>query len=163
MPEPKPDPCLEYAFPNVATRTQEVIRGLYRSRNLLWEHDHAIVEAAGLSWGQAQTLIALLRTEPDHCLSPTRLYDEVQASSGGMSKMLAGLEASGDVVRVDNPGDRRSRLVRLTEPGKARITELARELGEVNTALLEEVLSADEQAQLAAAFQRLEARLAAKR
>lgn len=155
MPEQKHDPSLDYAFPNVPARTLRVIQTLYRTRNLLWQRDRRHVEATGLSWGQAQVLIALLRAAPDHRLSPTQLCDEVRASSGGMTKMLAGLEAFGDVTRIPDPEDGRSRLVQLSDAGMARVTATAGTLGAANTELLAASLTPDEQDALADALERL--------
>ncbi|EQB39896.1 hypothetical protein M947_04765 [Sulfurimonas hongkongensis] len=53
-----------------------------------------------------------------HTLSPTKLYERLFFSSGGMTKVLKKLEAKGFIKRLDNKEDKRSKLVRLTKSGK---------------------------------------------
>lgn len=63
-------------------------------------------------------LLAELRRmgEPFEC-SPGRLSQIFVRSTGGTTKQLDRLESAGLVVRVANPDDRRSNLVRLTPDG----------------------------------------------
>ncbi|MBW2273543.1 MAG: MarR family transcriptional regulator, partial [Deltaproteobacteria bacterium] len=63
-------------------------------------------------------LAALRRAGPPYQLAPNQLYTALERSSGGMTKMLKRLEQLELVRRVDNPDDRRSKLVRLTAAGK---------------------------------------------
>ncbi|MCK9491456.1 MAG: MarR family transcriptional regulator [Sulfurimonas sp.] len=53
-----------------------------------------------------------------HTLSPTKLYERLFFSSGGMTKVLKKLDAKGFIKRLDNKEDKRSKLVRLTKSGK---------------------------------------------
>ena len=71
-----------------------------------------------LTNSEIDVLGTLHASEADHTLSPTQLYQQLLFSSGGMTKVLARLEAKGAIERVENPGDRRSKLVRLTDDGK---------------------------------------------
>jgi DNA-binding MarR family transcriptional regulator len=68
-------------------------------------------------------LLALSR-EPDG-LRITQLLDDVLVTQGGMSKLIARLEAMGLVERVDDPDDRRACRIRLTRSG----TDLQRRVG----------------------------------
>ncbi|MCZ7631319.1 MAG: MarR family transcriptional regulator [Microthrixaceae bacterium] len=63
-------------------------------------------------------LAALRRVGPPYTLAPNELYTGLERSSGGMTKMLKRLADLGLVRRVNNPADKRSKLVRLTAAGK---------------------------------------------
>ena len=63
-------------------------------------------------------LAALRRAGRPYQLAPNQLYTALERSSGGMTKMLRRLEAMELVTRVNDPEDRRSKLVRLTAAGK---------------------------------------------
>jgi len=62
-------------------------------------------------------LAALRRVGPPYEASPSRLYNVLQRSSGGMTKMLKRLEALGLVHRAADPNDGRGSLVALTRRG----------------------------------------------
>jgi len=51
-------------------------------------------------------------------LSPTELYSTLLFSSGGMTKVLKKLEEKEFIKRIDNPKDKRSKLVQLTKKGE---------------------------------------------
>ena len=51
-------------------------------------------------------------------LTPTKLYEHMLFSSGGMTKVLKKLEEKKLIKRVDNPEDKRSKLVQITQEGK---------------------------------------------
>ncbi len=50
-------------------------------------------------------------------LSPTKLYERLLFSSGGMTKVLKKLEEKQFIKRIDNKDDKRSKLVRMTQEG----------------------------------------------
>lgn len=54
----------------------------------------------------------------DFTMSPTQLYEKLLFSSGGMTKVLKKLESKSFIQRVDNPNDKRSKLVQITKEGK---------------------------------------------
>jgi len=47
-------------------------------------------------------------------VAPINLYESLVFSSGGMTKLLKKLEDRNYISRVDNPIDKRSKLVRIT-------------------------------------------------
>lgn len=65
-------------------------------------------------------------TEGSFTMSPTKLYEVMFFSSGGMTKVLKKLEIKELIIRVDNDIDKRSKLVKLTKKGKD-LTESALE------------------------------------
>jgi DNA-binding MarR family transcriptional regulator len=62
-------------------------------------------------------LAALRRVGPPYEASPSKLYNVLERSSGGMTKMLKRLEALGLVRRAPDPSDGRGSLVALTRRG----------------------------------------------
>lgn len=144
--DPNWDPSL-----NPAVR---IVSGVFRSRNHIWENDHRIVGRHGLTWTQFTTLLAL-RFAPDRTLTPTQLYAETQASSGGITKMLHALDQSGMIERIDNPNDGRSRLVRQTDKGARLVEGIVEELMETNSKLFADILTEEECETLAVLIQKL--------
>ncbi|KPA22976.1 Multiple antibiotic resistance protein MarR [Shimia sp. SK013] len=132
-----------------------IVPALFRSRNIIWDNDHRIVEAHGVTWSQFVTLISLQSAGPELVLSPTQLYSAVQVSSGGLTKMLTGLEKDGYVDRVPNPQDKRSRLVKLTPTGDRKARGISKELLAANQTLIGGILTDAETEQLAALLRKL--------
>jgi DNA-binding MarR family transcriptional regulator len=72
----------------------------------------------GLRSGDYSVLAALRRSGQPYRLSPSELYNVLECSSGGMTKMLKRLEARGLIERVPDPSDGRSNPVSLTSEGR---------------------------------------------
>jgi DNA-binding MarR family transcriptional regulator len=73
----------------------------------------------GLEVGEFDVLATLLRAGTPYRLTPTALFRSLLVSSSGMTKRIDRLEERALVRRVDDPADRRSRLVELTDGGQA--------------------------------------------
>lgn len=131
-----------------------IVLMLFRSRNQIWEQDHKIVHEFGLTWAQFGTLAALRQTQP-HRMTPTQLYDAVQVTSGGLTKILYGLEELGYIIRVDNPIDRRSKFAQLTDQGRGLIEKIANQLFRANNGLFNQTLSEQEQEQFAVLLEKI--------
>ena len=78
----------------------------------------------GLTYAEFDVLAALNRAGEPYRLTPSELTRSLFLTSGGISNVLQRLEAAGYVERGANPGDGRSRWVRLTEAGR-RIAQAA--------------------------------------
>ncbi len=128
---------------------------LFRSRNQLWDNDHKIVNEYGLTWAQFNTLAALRQAPFPHRMVPTELYDAVQVTSGGLTKVLTGLEDQGHLIRISNSSDHRSKYAQLTIKGRELIEKIAQQLALANSATFNLALSADEQVQLAELMKKL--------
>ncbi|WP_425040615.1 MarR family winged helix-turn-helix transcriptional regulator [Primorskyibacter sp. S187A] len=63
-------------------------------------------------------LLGHLERRPDG-ETPLQLAQAFQVPKTSMSHMLAGLEGHGFVVLSPNPDDKRSKIARITEPGRA--------------------------------------------
>lgn len=92
-------------------------------------------------------LATLRRSVIPYCLSPTDLYKSMLFSSGGLTKVLGRLVEAGLVERLDNPDDKRSKLVKLSIKGKQLIETVMPELHQQQQHLLKG-LSDNEIAQL---------------
>lgn len=53
----------------------------------------------------------------DNILSPTKIYEKLMFTSGGVTKVLKKLEEKGLIIRLDNKFDKRSKLVQLSDIG----------------------------------------------
>ncbi|WP_157946044.1 MarR family winged helix-turn-helix transcriptional regulator [Vibrio gangliei] len=69
-------------------------------------------------------LISLYRQGKPYNTSPTLLYKTMLFSSGGLTKVLARVEEKQLIERIDNPEDKRSKLVQLTEIGLQTIESI---------------------------------------
>ena len=145
----------EPSWPKERPAEARIVPGLFRSRNYIWDNDHRIVESHGVSWSQFLALSSLRSAAPDYVLSPTQLYTAAQVTSGGMTKMMHGLTKAGLIERIDNPEDKRSRLVRLTPQGARLAEKIVGELISENKALIGGILSAEEAEQLASLLRKL--------
>lgn len=80
----------------------------------------AVLRPLDLNPSDYAVLAALRRAGPPYRMAPNELYTLLERSSGGMTKMLKRLESLGLVERVEDPDDKRSKLVHLTPAGIAR-------------------------------------------
>ena len=85
---------------------------------LIEAFQHDVLEPFDLTPSDYGVLAALRRAGPPYTLKPTQLYSRLHRSSGGMTKMLKRLEASGLVERNPDPDDGRGTRVTLTERGR---------------------------------------------
>lgn len=135
--------------------TARLIFALFRSRNQVWEKDNALGKRFDLTWAQFCALMALRSTPEPHRMLPTHMYDAVQITSGGLTKILDHLERRGLVVRVDNPEDGRSRFAQLTFKGKEMADQAIRRFIDANGMLFNAVFSPEEQVVLVGLLEKL--------
>ena len=91
---------------------------LTRNARLIQDAAQAALQAFGLTRSEFELLAALRSHALPHRLTPSDLYDAMLMSSGGMTKLLKGVEARGLVSRPAGEGDRRSRPIELTPAGR---------------------------------------------
>lgn len=77
-----------------------------------------LVKKFDLTQGQLDVLASLCYESDDFTLAPSQLYDRLNFSSGGMTKILNNLEKKQYIQRVKNKHDKRSRLVKITKSGQ---------------------------------------------
>ena len=125
-----------------------VIGRLHRVALALTTELVKVYNAHGLGEGDFDVLATLRRTGEPYELTPTELMDQTMVTSGAVTKRLDRLEGAGLVERRVSDGDRRSRIVVLTEKGRELIDRAAPEHF-ANEARLLQPLSAGERATLA--------------
>ena len=88
------------------------------SQNLFTKMDNLLESKYQLSNSELDVLSSLhSSTDSNNTLSPTKLYERLFFSSGGMTKVLKKLEQKELITRLNNIDDKRSKLVQLTEEG----------------------------------------------
>jgi len=110
--------------PDLNTGPMELIGRLKRLAAHLSHGMGETFSKHGLSSASFDVLATLLRSGPPHALSPSQLLGTMMVTSGTMTNRIDQLEKDGLVARVQNPTDKRSVLIRLTEKGR-RIIDAA--------------------------------------
>lgn len=88
-------------------------------KDMMQEVKYFLEEKYTLSKNELDLLLALISSpNEDTTLAPTELYEHLVFSSGGMTKLLKKLELKDYILRVENPNDKRSKLVKITSEGK---------------------------------------------
>ena len=93
------------------------------SERVLRDHMNPLFADAGLQPGEFDVLATLRRSGKPFMLSPTKLYEALMISSGGMTNRIDRLERAGFVERRPDPEDRRGKLIALTGVGMRVIDE----------------------------------------
>ena len=78
-----------------------------------------LYNAYGLGEGDFDVLATLRRSGDPYELTPSELMEQTMVTSGAVTKRLDRLEGAGLVERRVSEGDRRSRIVALTDAGRA--------------------------------------------
>jgi DNA-binding MarR family transcriptional regulator len=110
--------------PELDTAHLGVVARLHRVASQLRQRAEAVLAPHGLTQGEFDVLSALRRSGSADGLTPGQLAAGVLVSSGGMTKRLATLEASGWISRRRSPRDGRSVRVVLTPSGRRRLDAL---------------------------------------
>jgi DNA-binding MarR family transcriptional regulator len=79
--------------------------------------ERRVLEPFEIGASEYEVLATLRRNGPPYRLNPSSLYERLNRSSGGMTKMLKRLEAGGYIERTADPEDGRGSLVVLTRRG----------------------------------------------
>lgn len=114
-------------WPELDTAPIDVVARLGRIAYYFDQRHQAFFAAHDLTRADWDILASLRRVGPPYRLSPTELYQALMRSSGGMTHRLGVLERKGLVRRLDDPHDRRGRLVALTRRGKGLVDRVAGE------------------------------------
>jgi DNA-binding MarR family transcriptional regulator len=80
-----------------------------------------VFAAHGLAGGDFDVLATLRRSGSPYRLTPGALSRATMITTGGMTKRLDRLEASGVIRREPDPRDRRGRLIALTDKGRTLV------------------------------------------
>lgn len=104
-------------FPEENTNALKTITRLARLDVLLATYQQQCLSPLGLVMSDFMVLASLRRVGSPYQATPSALYNVMERSSGGMTKMLKRLEGMGLVERLPDPSDGRGSLVRLTKRG----------------------------------------------
>jgi DNA-binding MarR family transcriptional regulator len=105
-------------WPEAATPIAQLMVRVYRLSGLVQDNATRQVALHGLSFTEFEALVALRNAQPPHELLPTELYTSILISSGGLTKVLHGLQRRGLIARGQSKQDRRSKPIRLTAKGR---------------------------------------------
>jgi DNA-binding MarR family transcriptional regulator len=107
--------------PDLDPSPMTVIGRITRLASLLdRELDLAFAEY-GLASCDFDVLATLRRSGAPYRLTPTELSRSTMVTTGGMTKRLDRLEVGGLIRREPDPGDRRGKLIALTDEGRELI------------------------------------------
>lgn len=98
-----------------------VVGRVLQLAQLLEKHRETVLADVGLTVWSFDMLATLRRQGLPYQLTPTALHKWLMLSSGAMTNRIDRLEKDGLVTRLQDPGDRRSVIVRLSEAGIERI------------------------------------------
>ena len=111
-------------WPECAATSYPALLRLTQVNNIFIQIIKECVESYGLQSSDFNLLSSLRRNPSPHVLSPTELYQSMLFSSGGLTKVLTRLEKEALIERCENPGDKRSKLVKLSQKGKLLVEEI---------------------------------------
>lgn len=104
---------------------------------LLWQANRAWLQdfvgamhAAGYGWF-SDARATLMGHIPRGGIRQSALIERVGTSKQAVQQVLDGLEAEGVIARVPDPDDRRGRLVRYTDRGRAALRDADRVKAEI--------------------------------
>lgn len=123
-------------WPEAATPVSEMMMRVYRLNDLVRENARRQTERHGLGWTEFEVLMSLRSVGPPHELVPTELYQGLLISSGGLTKVLRGLEERGLIMRDRAQADKRNKPVLLTAAGRTKAERTMADVLESDSKLL---------------------------
>lgn len=103
------------------------------------------VRRVGLSSSEAKLVYHLLLSGPPYRESPTRINENLDLTSGGVTKTVDRLESQGLVQRLPDSSDGRSIQVELTPPGVETAQRIARSFAKRYEELIGPISAEDRQ------------------
>lgn len=126
-------------WPEARADQARLVMTLTRHARLMQDAAQTALQAFGLTRSEFELLAALRSHAPPHRLTPSDLYDALLMSSGGLTKVLKGLESQGLVSRPAGEGDGRSRPVELTYKGRDLVERAMPAVQEAEALLLQTI------------------------
>lgn len=121
---------------------------LYRVKELSQVQLQMVMRRYDLTATEFDILTALRNTAEPHILSPTELRHSMLITSGGLTKLLHGLEARGLIQRTTAEQDKRSKLAHLSTEGCTTIEAAMEAVLTYDNDWISSVLDNEELAQL---------------
>ncbi|RXJ54436.1 MarR family winged helix-turn-helix transcriptional regulator [Candidatus Marinarcus aquaticus] len=128
-------------------------------KNMFNETEHLLKTKFNMIHSELDVLAALYFN--GKVLSPTELYAATVFSSGGMTKVLKKLEASGLISRVPCAKDKRSTLVKIEKQGEELVEDSLQEVLQTRKPMFD-ILSHKEQEDLKKILKKLTLHLSDK-
>ncbi|MBR0564903.1 MarR family transcriptional regulator [Azoarcus sp. L1K30] len=141
------------SFPEINTPGMRLIARIFRLRDLIYENAQREMARFDVSPVEYSVLATLRKTPAPHELRPSDIYKGMLLTSGGLTKVLKGLESKGYILRTDDDADRRGCRIRLTPEGIELIEHAMKTVIGSDIALLERVASPEQLDALAEALQ----------
>ncbi len=101
----------------------ETAARLIRASDMMLSGCHKFIEHLQLTPAEFDTLATLRKMGAPYKLTPSGLCKANLLSSGGLSKILNHLEQKGLISRQAHDSDKRSRIIALSDAGRALIEE----------------------------------------
>lgn len=116
--------------PSVYKESMNLSFPFFMLQKILFERgEEVLTKNFSITQSELDVLTSLcFSNNKDGILSPTELYDIMIFSSGGMTKLLKKLESKEYIKRVENPKDKRSKLVQITPLGKNKTIKALKEI-----------------------------------
>lgn len=135
-------------WPEAVTPACDLVTTIARLRDLLFANDRPAILNNGLTTAEFDVLVTLRKMVPPYELTPTALGNSTLITSGGLTKVLHQLEEKQLVGRMNDPDDKRIKRVRLTQSGINKAETTLADVLTTDTALLNQLISNDEQQEL---------------
>lgn len=146
---------VEQFWPHPKRAAAQITLRIYRLRDIALHQASTSSAANGVSTSELDVLAALRATAPGTELRPSHLLESLVLTSGGLTKVLHGLERKGLIERTAQSADRRMRPIRLTAAGIAVVEAALGTILTHDSAILDAALTGDEQAALRALLDKL--------
>ena len=115
-------------WPQLKNTTNPEIIKIHRLNEYLQTELVQLLSQYKLLQADLSVISALRRSGEPYCLTPTELTNCMLFSSGGLTKVLNRVTDMGLVERLDNPQDKRSKLVKLTNTGLQLVEQIMPEI-----------------------------------
>ncbi|WP_226573442.1 MarR family winged helix-turn-helix transcriptional regulator [Acuticoccus sediminis] len=130
-------------WPEMRTPAMALAIMIQRLARLIRESARASLEPFGISLTEFEAMAALRSHPAPHRVMPSALYDTLLITSGGLTKVLKGLETRGLIHRPLAEGDGRLRPVELTAKGIVTVEAAMRAVQAADARLLRDGLGGD--------------------
>lgn len=109
----------------------ELFRGMMKASAMLTSLADKRLAGHGLTSAKMRILFLLMYRAGDGGMLPSELSKLQGVTPNTVTSLLKSLRASGSIEQVDHPHDKRKRLVRITETGRALIQDVAPNHGQL--------------------------------
>ena len=141
------------SFPEINSPGMRFIARIFRLRDVIFENAQREMSRFEPPPVEYSVLATLRKTPSPHALRPSDIYKGMLITSGGLTKVLKGLEQRNLLLREDDDTDRRGSRVRLTTTGIELIEVAMKTVIGSDIAMLQRVASPEQLNALAEALQ----------